>query len=79
MCEQICGRQSAALKAAFKIQAGNYVFKFHSQRKSKLQLLLDAERWKVADVPTEIQNLVDKLALGRYFLVNQITYLLWFT
>ncbi|KAJ8978665.1 hypothetical protein NQ317_019101 [Molorchus minor] len=64
MCETVCGRQSAALKAAFKIQAGNYVHKFHSQRKNKLTLLLDAERWKVAEVPTEIQILVDKLALG---------------
>jgi vacuolar protein sorting-associated protein 54 len=64
LCEKICGRQSAALRAAFKIQAGNYVNKFHSQRKNKLTMLLDAERWKVADVPQEIQILVDKLALG---------------
>lgn len=64
MCEKVCGRQSAALKAAFKIQAGNYVHKFHSQRKNKLTLLLDTERWKVAEVPTEIQILIDKLALG---------------
>uniref|UniRef100_A0A6P7FVR7 Vacuolar protein sorting-associated protein 54 n=1 Tax=Diabrotica virgifera virgifera TaxID=50390 RepID=A0A6P7FVR7_DIAVI len=65
MCERTCGgRQSAALKAAFKIQAGNYVHKFHTQRKNKLQLLLDAERWKVAEVPSEIQILVDKLASG---------------
>ncbi|XP_056637024.1 vacuolar protein sorting-associated protein 54 [Diorhabda sublineata] len=65
MCERTCGgRQSAALKAAFKIQAGNYVHKFHTQRKNKLQMLLDAESWKVAEVPLEIQMLVDKLASG---------------
>lgn len=65
MCERSCGgRQSAALKAAFKIQAGNYVHKFHTQRKNKLQMLLDAESWKVAEVPSEIQILVDKLATG---------------
>lgn len=64
LCEEICGRQSAALKAAFKIQAGNHVHKFNHQRKNKLALLLEAERWKSADVPTEIQLLVDKLALG---------------
>ncbi|CAG9862352.1 unnamed protein product [Phyllotreta striolata] len=64
-CERTCGgRQSAALKAAFKIQAGNYVHRFHVQRKNKLQILLDAETWKVAEVPSEIQMLVDKLALG---------------
>ena len=44
VCEEVCGRQSAALKAAFKIKAGNYVHKFNHQRKSKLALLLDAER-----------------------------------
>lgn len=65
LCENICGRQSPALRVAFKIQAGNYVHKFHSQRKSKLTLLLDAERWKAAEVPPEFQVLVDKLALGQ--------------
>lgn len=64
LCEKICGRQSPALRAAFKIQAGNYVHKFHIQRKNKLTMLLDTERWKVAEVPQEIQMLVDKLALG---------------
>ncbi|XP_060529199.1 vacuolar protein sorting-associated protein 54 [Cylas formicarius] len=64
LCEAICGRQSAALKAAFKILAGNYVNKFHMQRKNKLTLLLDAERWKAEDVPAEIQLLLDKLAAG---------------
>lgn len=62
ICEGVCGRQSPALRAAFKIQAGNYVHKFHSQRKNKLTLLLDAERWKVAEVPPEFQVLVDKLS-----------------
>lgn len=66
MCESICGRQSAALKAAFKIHAGNYIHKFHNQRKTKLTMLLDAERWKSAEVPNEIQVLVDKLALSKY-------------
>lgn len=65
-CEAICGRQSGALKAAFKIHAGNYVHKFHNQRKTKLTMLLDAEGWKPAEVPTEIQILVNKLALSRY-------------
>lgn len=55
LCKNVCGRQSPALKAAFKIQAGNYVNKFHSQRKNKLVLLLEAERWKIAEVPPEFQ------------------------
>lgn len=66
MCESICGRQSAAFKASFKIHAGNYIHKFHNQRKTKLTMLLDAERWRSAEVPSEIQVLVDKLALSKY-------------
>ncbi|KAK4876279.1 hypothetical protein RN001_012701 [Aquatica leii] len=65
ICENICGRQSPALRAAFKIQAGNYVHKFHSQRKNKLTLLLDAERWKVAEVPPEFQVLVEKISSNK--------------
>lgn len=60
-CENLCGRQSPALRAAFKIQAGNYVNKFHSQRKNKLTLLLDAEIWKIVKVPPEFQRLIDKI------------------
>ncbi|KAL1498265.1 hypothetical protein ABEB36_009090 [Hypothenemus hampei] len=64
LCESICGKQSASLKAAFKIQASSYVQKFNNQRKTKLNRLLDADRWKSAEVPMEIQILVDKLAQG---------------
>ncbi|CAH1965831.1 unnamed protein product [Acanthoscelides obtectus] len=64
LCEATCGRPGAALKAAFKIRAGSYVHRFHAQRKAKLQLLLDAERWRAAEVPQEIQILVDKLSIG---------------
>lgn len=63
-CSEISGKQTAALRAAFKIQAGNYVHKFHNQRKTKLTMLLDAERWKSAEVPQGIQLLVDHLAEG---------------
>lgn len=67
LCQMICGRQSAALRAAFKIQAGSYIHRFHSQRKTKLTMLLDAERWKAAEVPAEIQLLLDKLSAGGVF------------
>ncbi|KAK9873209.1 hypothetical protein WA026_021441 [Henosepilachna vigintioctopunctata] len=63
-CEDISGKQSPALRAAFKIQAGNYINKFHLQRKNKLTILLDAERWKPAEIPLEFQTLVDKIALN---------------
>ncbi len=32
--------------------------RFHEERKTKLSLILDNERWKQADVPTEFQDLV---------------------
>ncbi|XP_050310874.1 vacuolar protein sorting-associated protein 54 [Anthonomus grandis grandis] len=63
-CESICGKPGSALKAAFKIQAANYAHKFHLQRKTKLTILLEAERWKSAQVPPEIQQLVDELSTG---------------
>ncbi|XP_018324778.1 vacuolar protein sorting-associated protein 54 [Agrilus planipennis] len=65
LCESVCGKSSHALKAEFKKQAASYVQKFHSQRKQKLMLILDAERWKVADVPPEFQILVDNISSGR--------------
>lgn len=67
LCIDISGKNCPALKAAFKIQAGNYVNRFHAQRKDKLTLLLDAERWKAAEVPPKIQLIVDKLAEGKVF------------
>lgn len=32
--------------------------RFHNERKTKLTLLLESERWKQADVPLEFQSLV---------------------
>lgn len=61
LCEEVCGRSSPALKVAFKSQAGRYVHKFHTQRKSKLELLLDSERWKCAEVPPEFHVLLEQL------------------
>ena len=39
-------------------QANRFVNRFHEERKTKLSLILDNERWKQADVPTEFQELV---------------------
>lgn len=64
LCEKVCGSRSPALKAAFKIQAGNYVNKFHNERKNNLLSLLDTERWNIAEVPPKFQVFVDRLASG---------------
>lgn len=41
--------------------------RFHNERKTKLSLLLETERWKQADVPTEFQSLVTFLYENKYF------------
>ncbi|XP_043210822.1 vacuolar protein sorting-associated protein 54-like [Amphibalanus amphitrite] len=58
-CEQLCGRQSSALHLALQGQASQFVQRFHSERKTKLNLLLESERWRQADVPAEFQTIAD--------------------
>uniref|UniRef100_A0A669PA72 Vacuolar protein sorting-associated protein 54 n=1 Tax=Phasianus colchicus TaxID=9054 RepID=A0A669PA72_PHACC len=63
--EQICGRKSMSLRGALQSQANKFVNRFHEERKTKLSLLLDNERWKQAEVPAEFQDLVDSVSDGR--------------
>ncbi|NXJ82201.1 VPS54 protein, partial [Trogon melanurus] len=63
--EQICGRKSMSLRGALQSQANRFVNRFHEERKTKLSLLLDNERWKQAEVPAEFQDLVDAVSDGR--------------
>lgn len=65
-CERICGRQSHSLRATLLTQAKKFVERFHEERRNKLSLILDNERWKQADVPSELQSLVDSLVDGIY-------------
>ncbi|GLH01415.1 Vacuolar protein sorting-associated protein 54 [Gryllus bimaculatus] len=71
-CEKVCGRMSTALRSAFKVQASKFIQRFHQDRKNKLNLLLDSERWKQADVPAEFQDLVDHIMeTGTFSLVKR--------
>ncbi|NXI51307.1 VPS54 protein, partial [Chloroceryle aenea] len=63
--EQICGRKSMSLRGALQSQANRFVNRFHEERKTKLSLLLDNERWKQAEVPAEFQDLVNSVSDGR--------------
>ncbi|NXN95623.1 VPS54 protein, partial [Rhinopomastus cyanomelas] len=63
--EQICGRKSMSLRGALQSQANRFVNRFHEERKTKLSLLLENERWKQAEVPAEFQDLVDSVSDGR--------------
>ncbi|XP_046388598.1 vacuolar protein sorting-associated protein 54 isoform X3 [Ischnura elegans] len=68
-CEKICGRTSSPLQAAFRLQASRFVQRFHNDRNTKLYLILDSERWKQADVPTEFQDLADHIvSTGKFTL-----------
>uniref|UniRef100_A0A8C5AJJ1 Vacuolar protein sorting-associated protein 54 n=1 Tax=Gadus morhua TaxID=8049 RepID=A0A8C5AJJ1_GADMO len=63
--EDLCCRRSVSLRGALQSQANRFVHRFHEERKTKLSLLLDNERWKQAEVPVEFQHLVDSIADGR--------------
>ncbi|XP_042301331.1 vacuolar protein sorting-associated protein 54 [Sceloporus undulatus] len=71
--EQICGRKSMSLRGALQSQANRFVNRFHDERKTKLSLLLDNERWKQADVPAEFQDLVDSISDGKIALPEKKT------
>ncbi|KAM6941227.1 vacuolar protein sorting-associated protein 54 isoform 2-T2 [Lycodopsis pacificus] len=63
--EELCSRRSGSLRGALQSQANRFVHRFHDERKTKLSLLLDNERWKQAEVPAEFQDLVNSIADGR--------------
>ncbi|CRK93598.1 CLUMA_CG007131, isoform A [Clunio marinus] len=65
-CEEVIGIKSIPLMTAFKAQGTRFSQKFHSERKSKLSLLLDNERWKPAEVPGEFQKMVNYIAKGSF-------------
>ncbi|XP_048051891.1 vacuolar protein sorting-associated protein 54 isoform X1 [Megalobrama amblycephala] len=69
--EELCGRRSMSLRGALQSQANRFVQRFHEERKTKLSLLLDNERWKQAEVPAEFQDLVDSIADGRISLPDR--------
>lgn len=61
-CERKCGRRSTSLRGSLLNQANRFVDRFHDERKTKLSLILDNERWKQADVPAEFQEMVDLIS-----------------
>ncbi|XP_033166047.1 vacuolar protein sorting-associated protein 54 [Drosophila mauritiana] len=62
----ICGVASVPLQLALKVQASRYAQRFHSERKQKLSLLLDQERWRQVDIPHEFQRIIERMAAGDY-------------
>lgn len=64
--EEVMGNRSFPLMTALKAQGSRFCQKFHSERKSKLSLLLDNERWKPAEVPGEFQKMINHIAKGNF-------------
>lgn len=66
-CEELLpGMQRIPLMAALQTQATKFGNKFHGERKSKLSLLLDNERWRQVDIPVEYQDMINHIADGNF-------------
>lgn len=65
-CEDLVGMKSIPLMTALKAQGTRFSQKFHSERKSKLSLLLDNERWRPAEVPGEFQKMINHIAANNF-------------
>lgn len=66
-CEAICGVKSVPLKVAVKVQASRFANRFHSERKQKLALMLDTERWRQEYIPNDFQKIIDRIAENKEF------------
>ncbi|ALC44468.1 scat [Drosophila busckii] len=64
--QSICDTPSVPLQLALKVQASRYAQRFHSERKQKLALLLDQERWRQVDIPYEFQRIIDRMTVSDY-------------
>jgi vacuolar protein sorting-associated protein 54 len=65
-CEETIGVKSNPLMTALKNQGTRFCQKFHAERKSKLSLLLDNERWKSSEVPSEFQKIINYIEKGNF-------------
>ncbi|XP_014362475.2 vacuolar protein sorting-associated protein 54 [Papilio machaon] len=60
-CEKITGHYSNTMKLALRSFAMKYIQSLHTERRSQLTATLNAERWKMADVPYELQSVIHKI------------------
>lgn len=60
-CEKITGHYSNAMKLALRSFAMKYIQNLHAEHRSQLTNILNNERWKTADVPYELQNVINKI------------------
>lgn len=60
-CEIITGHYSNAMKLALRSFAMKYIQILHTERRTQLTSTLNAERWKTADVPFELQSVINNI------------------
>lgn len=60
-CEKITNHSSNALRLALRSFAMKNIQSFHSERRSQLTATLNTERWKTADVPYDLQSVINKI------------------
>lgn len=65
-CFKIGGIHCIPLKQALTAQCVRFSQQFHTERKTKLALILDSERWKQADVPAAFQLMIDRIGKGDF-------------
>lgn len=70
-CEEITGSQSVPLRAALKMHGNRFAHKFHAERKSKMSLLLDSERWKRIEIPYRFQMLINEISKGKFVEITE--------
>ncbi|KAI5632359.1 vps54-like protein domain-containing protein [Phthorimaea operculella] len=58
-CEKITNHNSNALRLALRSFAMKNIQSLHTERRSQLTSTLNAERWKTAEVPYELQSAID--------------------
>lgn len=60
-CEAITGHYSNAMKLALRSFAMKFIQSLHNERRTQLTTSLNSERWKSANVPSELQSVIDKI------------------
>ena len=57
----IASKKTSSLRSWLQNQANKFLHKFHGEKKEKLSLALDNERWKQIEISIDIQNLIDHM------------------
>lgn len=59
--DSIANKKTSTLRSWVQTQANKFLQKFHADRREKLTLALESERWKQAEVPLDFKSLVDHI------------------